>query len=322
MPVTQKSISGVAFLGFEEKVHFLEEELLDRFKIEKSEIIQYGDILYLPNLTEKIKPFWASTVFLSPFKIEFNSISEAAQALKNIQRNWASYQFNCFRRASLIQEKLPYINTKPKAFPFSVPKSNVGIWTLLDEHTILASNETTSFFPAGKFQLIEDHENPPSRAYLKIQEAIVQFESFFGEIPQKNQRCFDAGACPGGWTWALVQLGCSVFAVDRSPLVPDLMANPQVTFLTHDAFTLKPADIGDFDWVFSDVICYPKRLLEWIKMWLKQEKVPNMICTIKMQGETNWALIEEFEAIAGSKVVHLNYNKHELTWLYKVDKNL
>ena len=35
-----------------------------------------------------------------------------------------------------------------------------------------------------------------------------------------------------------------------------------------------------------------------------------------MQGETDWNIIAEFEKIPGSRVVHLNYNKHELTFMY------
>ena len=40
-----------------------------------------------------------------------------------------------------------------------------------------------------------------------------------------------------------------------------------------------------------------------------------MICTIKMQGEIDWPLIQKFADIPGSRIVHLNYNKHELTWI-------
>ena len=94
------------------------------------------------------------------------------------------------------------------------------------------------------------------------------------------------------------------------------MENPLVTFVAHDAFTLKPEDLGHFDWIFSDVICYPERLLEWIKMWLGSGLVDNMICTIKMQGEIDWNLVAEFQKIPDSRVVHLNYNKHELTFIH------
>ena len=140
------------------------------------------------------------------------------------------------------------------------------------------------------------------------------------ELPHKGQTCFEAGASPGGWTWVLVNLGAKVFAVDRAELASELMKNPLVKFQAHDAFSLKPDDIekenGKIDWVFSDVICYPERLLQWINMWLEYNPDLNMICTIKMQGDINWQLVKKFEEINGSKIVHLNYNKHELTWIH------
>lgn len=89
-------------------------------------------------------------------------------------------------------------------------------------------------------------------------------------------------------------LGARVLAVDRSPLAPSLAGRANIRFLRHDAFTLKPEELGPMDWVFSDVICYPARLLEWIRRWLDSGLCRNMICTIKMQGEIDWALIREF----------------------------
>jgi 23S rRNA (cytidine2498-2'-O)-methyltransferase len=252
----------------------------------------------------------------NPFLLNFESIGNAANALKEIQRNWAPYQFTCFRRAQLIQEKLPYVNLKDRKFPVLIPNSPMGLYTLINEHTLIASAKTSSFVPAGRIRFIEDHENPPSRAYLKIQESLTVANSFLGaDLPNENSKCFEAGACPGGWTWVLVGLGAFVHAVDRAELAPSLMENPLVKFQAHDAFTLKPTEIGPVDWVFSDVICYPERLLKWIKEWLESGMTKNMICTIKMQGEIDWQLIKEFEAIPNSYICHLNYNKHELTWI-------
>ena len=193
----------------------------------------------------------------------------------------------------------------------------MGLWTLIDEHTMIASSKTTSTLPAGTLHFIEDHENPPSRAYLKIQESLTMANLLNGTpLPKPGQHCFEAGACPGGWTWVLVELGAFVHAVDRAPLADTLMNNPLVKFQAHDAFTLKPEELAPVDWVFSDVICYPERLLEWIKKWLTFKPDLNMICTIKMQGEINWPLIQEFADIPDSRIIHLNYNKHELTWLH------
>lgn len=309
----------IAFLPFPEQTELLLSELESRFNINLKPSARYGQLLYYEDFPDLngVYPYWARTVMLEPFFLNFKTIGEAANHLKEIQRNWAPYQYTCFRRAQLIQDKLPYINLKDRKFPVKIPQSPIGLYTLIDENNLIASAKTTSFLPAGSLPFIEDHENPPSRAYLKIQESLTMANLLNGTpLPDQNSSCFEAGACPGGWTWVLVNLGAKVYAVDRAELAPELMKNPLVKFQAHDAFTLKPEEIGPIDWLFSDVICYPERLYEWINMWLKYNPDLNMICTIKMQGQINWPLIQQFADIPGSKIVHLNYNKHELTWIH------
>ena len=46
---------------------------------------------------------------------------------------------------------------------------------------MIASAQTSSFIPAGRIRFVEDHENPPSRAYLKVQESLTIANSFLGE---------------------------------------------------------------------------------------------------------------------------------------------
>lgn len=317
---------NIAFLSFPQSVSILLSELEKRFGITQKPTKQYGELLYFEDFNEELLknsegitqyPYWAKTTMTGPFFLHFETISQAAGHLKNLQRNWAPYQFTCFRRAELIQQKLPYINLKDRKFPVEIPASPIGLYTLIDEHNLIASAKTTSFLPAGTLQFIEDHQNPPSRAYLKIQESLTMANLLNGtKLPDENSRCFEAGACPGGWTWVLVGLGSQVYAVDRAELAPELMKNPLVTFQAHDAFTLTPQEIGPVDWVFSDVICYPERLLQWIKKWLSFNPDLNMICTIKMQGQVDWTLIQQFQDIPASHILHLNYNKHELTWIH------
>lgn len=332
-----EELDGCAFLAFPEMGDFLRDELRGRFGISDSDLVWHGDLAMCENFSPSddvsanaeasaggaetsasgSAPYFCRTAMTKPFLLRFDSIGEAASALKSLQRNWAGYQFHFFRRAALIQEKLPYINLKTRDFPAKIPRSPVGLYTLLDEHTMLASCETASFLPAGKIEFNEDHENPPSRAYLKLWEALTMMQLLFGvELPKAGERCFDAGACPGGWTWVMTQLGCDVFAVDRSELAPALMANEHVTFRAHDAFTIEMADVGECDWLLSDVICYPERLYEWLQKWLSSGLARNVICTIKMQGEIDWKIVQKFAEIKNSKVLHLNYNKHELTFIH------
>ena len=171
---------GIAFLAFPEQKDILISELKDRFGIEQNMSLSgltrqsafYGDLLYYPDKAAFLQasggkyPYWARTCMTDPFILQFDSIGQAAGELKKLQRNWAPYQFTCFRRAQLIQEKLPYINLKERKFPVKIPASPMGLYTLIDEHTMIASAATTSPLPAGTLHFIEDHENPPSRARL------------------------------------------------------------------------------------------------------------------------------------------------------------
>jgi 23S rRNA (cytidine2498-2'-O)-methyltransferase len=260
--------------------------------------------------------FWYRNSWLEPFRLEFASIGEAAAVLRSIQRNWAALPLACFRRAALIGEKLPPLSARPRPFPWIIPAAPVGNWTLLDGHTLIGSSRCSSPFPGGIIEFDEDKNGPPSRAYLKLWEALTRL----GRRPGPGDRCLDAGASPGGWTWALARLGAEVIAVDRAPLEERIGTMPGVTYIKHDAFTLRPEDIGPVDWLFSDVICYPPRLYEWVAKWLASGLCRNFVCTIKLQGtpegrEVDFETPRRFAAIPGGQVVHLYHNKHELTWM-------
>jgi 23S rRNA (cytidine2498-2'-O)-methyltransferase len=258
------------------------------------------------------KARWARNIWLDPLIIDFASVGEAARALRAIQRNWAPCPSRLHRRTALIVEKLPPLPLKPKAFPFALPDVPMGAFALLDEGRLIAAPACTSPFPNGEFEFQEDREGPPSRAYRKLWEALV----LAGRMPAPGETCLDAGASPGGWTWALANLGAQVTAVDRADLEPRIAALPNVKVMRHDAFTLSPRDLGPVDWLFSDVICYPPVLYAWIEKWLESGLARNFVCTIKMQGaEFDRAATERFEAVPGSRVVHLWHNRHELTWI-------
>jgi hypothetical protein len=142
---------------------------------------------------------WAANVWLDPQEIRITSISDAAAKLRAIQRNWALYAPELYRRATLIQGRLPKISAKPLVFGAPVPASPLGSWTLLDAETILAAPHCTNPFPSGEIRFIEDRSGPPSRAYLKLWEALT----LLGRRPEPGEICLDLGSSPGGWSWAL-----------------------------------------------------------------------------------------------------------------------
>jgi len=254
---------------------------------------------------------WAANVWHDCIELPVASIGTAAKALRDIQRNWAMYAPVHHRRAALIQERLPHVSAKPVVFPAAAPTAPLGSWTLLAPDRMLAAASCTAPFPNGELELVEDKVGPPSRAYLKLWEALVRLRRW----PQPGERCLDLGACPGGWTWVLARLGAHVIAVDKAPLDPRVAAMPGVEWRGESAFGLDPASVGPVDWLFSDVICYPARLLRLVERWRASGLVRNFVCTIKFQGETDHETARAFAAIPGASVLHLHQNKHELTFL-------
>ena len=253
---------------------------------------------------------WAANVWRDPVRLPIRSIADAARQLRAIQRNWALYSFAHHRRAALIAEQLPKVSAKPLTFGEAAPTAPLGSWTLLDPETVLAAPSCSSPFANGEARFVED-KAPPSRAYLKLWEAFT----LLGVRPKPGETCLDLGASPGGWSWVLARLGARVIAIDKAPLDPRVLAFPNVEQRQESAFALDPAAIGAVDWLFCDVVCYPKRLLALVEKFLAAGTVRNFLCTIKFQGETDFATQARFAAIPGSRLIHLHANKHELTWL-------
>lgn len=258
-----------------------------------------------------LRAAWAANIWHDCVELPVASIGTAAKSLRDIQRNWAMYAPLHHRRAALIQEKLPHVSAKPVIFPAAAPTASLGSWTLLAPDRLLAAAACSSPFANGEVELVEDKVGPPSRAYLKLWEALVRLRRW----PQPGERCLDLGASPGGWTWVLAKLGAEVVAIDKAPLDPKVAAMPGVEWRGESAFGLEPASVGAIDWLFSDVICYPARLFRLVERWRASGLVKNFVCTIKFQGETDHETAAAFATLPGAEVLHLHNNKHELTFM-------
>jgi len=273
-------------------------------------IIAQYDRLFLCE-GEPVDSVWAQNIWVNPQWISFDSIKDAATKLKTMQRNWTGFHFAHHRRLELITQQLPYISDKRLAFMAEVPKSPMGAFTLIEPNLMLAASHTSSPWPHGRMEFNEDKESPPSRAYLKLWEIFTRLQI----TPKPGEICMDLGASPGGWTWVLAGLDANVIAFDRAPLTENLMADPRVQFKKGDAFAAQPSEYPQVDWIFSDLICYPEKLLEYLQPWLLDSKPRNFVCTIKLQGENPYEVLNKFKAINHSQIIHLYHNKHEVTWI-------
>jgi 23S rRNA (cytidine2498-2'-O)-methyltransferase len=256
---------------------------------------------------------WAQDVWLAPQHQRIASINEAANALRAVQRNWVPLGDAHHRRLSLVGEALPPIKARAWTFPSPLPDAPMGAYTLLSRDRLLFSATRSSPFPHGEIEFAEDREGPPSRAYRKLWEVFTLLQ----QHPAPGERCIDMGASPGGWTWVLAKLGAQVTSVDKAPLAPEIAALRNVRSIVGSAFAQRPEDHAHapFDWFFSDVICYPARLLAMVQAWMAAGAAKRFVCTIKFQGETDHETVAAFAAIPGSRLLHLAHNRHELTWV-------
>ena len=270
----------------------------------------HGRLAISPN--PPIASVWALDVWTAPVLYPVVSVKSAADILRGMQRNWAAYGAEHYRRMALIEARLPPVKARRLVFPEAAPTGHLGAWTLLAPGLMLASPTKTSPFVNGECLFVEDRVGPPSRAYLKLWEACTRL----GVWPQPGDACIELGASPGGWTWALARLGASVTAIDRAPLDPAVASMPGVTWRAGDAFSVPPEPA---DWLFSDIIAYPDRLTEMITAWIASGQVARIICSIKFQGETDHAAARALAAIPRAKLLHLFHNKHEVTFFWSRD---
>lgn len=298
----------MAFTGYLAPID-LEHELADELAVGGVAVTARHDRLFLSE-SKPIEARWAANTWHDVQRIPVTSIGHAAKELKAMQRNWSGYAPYHTGRAGLISEKLPFVSAKPIELGGLAPTAPLGSWMLLEPTIMLAARDCSDPFPNGEARIPDLQDGPPSRAYQKLWEALVRARRW----PAPGEQCLDLGASPGGWTWVAAQTGAKVTAIDKAPLAGNVDAMPNVTWQQGSAFALEPEGRPPVDWLFSDVICYPGRLLNLVQRWVEAGAARNIVCSIKFQGATDHGIVAEFAAIEGARVRHLHHNKHELTF--------
>ncbi|QJR79684.1 23S rRNA (cytidine(2498)-2'-O)-methyltransferase RlmM [Alteromonas pelagimontana] len=165
----------------------------------------------------------------------------------------------------------------------------------------------------------------PSRSTLKLEEAILtmltaaQQQSVF----RAGGRAVDLGACPGGWTYQLVQRGQFVEAVDNGSIDDALMASGQVEHFAADGFTYRP-QFGRVDLLVCDMIEQPERVAKLMGDWLvkgwAEHAIFNLKLPMKRRYETVTTAIDglqkRLQNISGNFNLnhrHLYHDRDEIT---------
>lgn len=293
-------------------IYVVKPEFLENLREELDDVLNIVDDLVFSS-HKKINICFAQDIWLEPKTVTFQSISEAVNILRQAGKFWYLHPISNVRRSRLIEEQLRQYSSLAQPFPIEDEIPSIGGFSLLDKNTLVFSALRLKKWPEGKCYFIEDKINPPNRAYLKLWEALT----LLGKYPKQGDSVLDLGASPGGWTYVMQSLGAKVTAVDKASLDPNIAKLPGIIYLKQSAFAIEPAEWDhSYDWVLSDIACYPDRAYALIMKWIASGKAKQMIFTIKLQGKIDLATIKKFQEIPNSYITNLFYNKHEATFFY------
>lgn len=304
------------------------EEVRDEFRREAARrgiefLAEVGEYSLAPEDSPDLA--WATDIAWRAYEVEVPSIVQGAKNLKAAASNagvksprWTRIEGLHHRRAALVAENLPRGEPPALSFARGVKREKAAAplagFFLISPDRAVAVFDSLGPYAGGQFPFAEEKRGPPSRAYLKLWEICARLEAAGVRPPHAGASTVDLGSCPGGWTWALAELGAEVLSVDGAPIDPAVARRPEVTFMKGDAFRLAPRKA---DWLFSDMICEPKRLPELIEKW-RTAGVERFALSVKFKGGAdspeNADAVERLRAIPGGKLRHLRQNKHELTW--------
>ncbi|CED61765.1 Ribosomal RNA large subunit methyltransferase M-23S rRNA 2'-O-ribose methyltransferase rlmM [Moritella viscosa] len=182
----------------------------------------------------------------------------------------------------------------------------------------------------------------PSRSTLKLEEAFHTF------IPADQwdkriggaMRAVDLGACPGGWTYQLVQRSMFVVAIDNGAMADSLMETGQVKHFEEDGFKYEPAkttiawtnrklngnkikvpENPPVDMLVCDMIEKPERVARLMCKWLLNAWCKEAIFNLKLPLKRRYHTLEDCLAILDKQLddrfviqaKHLYHDRDEVT---------
>ncbi len=112
----------------------------------------------------------------------------------------------------------------------------------------------------GNHPLIPLPESAPSRAYLKLEEAIHRFRPEF----RKGMEVLEVGCSPGGATSAMLSRGIRVMGVDPKRMDRQIESNPAYRHVLKTAKTLVDQDLKSVnpEWLVLDINLAPLEALD------------------------------------------------------------
>ncbi|MDH5485780.1 MAG: 23S rRNA (cytidine(2498)-2'-O)-methyltransferase RlmM [Gammaproteobacteria bacterium] len=133
----------------------------------------------------------------------------------------------------------------------------------------------------------------PSRSTLKLDEALKTMLSSDEQqrYLQNGMSAVDLGACPGGWTWQLVNRGMRVTAIDNGAMNEELMASGLVTHIRADGFKFTPEI--PVDWLVCDMVERPLHISRLMARWLSEGLCRYAVFNLKLPMKQRYDIVQQ-----------------------------
>lgn len=180
--------------------------------------------------------------------------------------------------------------------------------------------------PAGG--VITHPPEAPSRAYLKVEEAIRWFQ-----LPVRDgDVALELGSAPGGVVYALLARGLKVVGVDPGEMAPVVAKNSRFKHLAMSAFDIRESDLPKrIDWVLLDMNTEPELGLRAIDHVARFGRAPTYgaILTLKLNQPSFTKRIPELvHRVRSNRIFarvyakQLTSNRREITVVALTEKGL
>lgn len=129
---------------------------------------------------------------------------------------------------------------------------------------------------------ITQPENSPSRAYLKIAEALV-----LKNININNTQILELGSAPGGASMRMLELGAKVIGIDPGAMDEIILDNPAFTHILESVQKVNSSDLPEkIDWLVNDMnIPFEQSIEESLRlMKLRARSIQGAFITIKLSN--------------------------------------
>ncbi|MEZ0310686.1 MAG: SAM-dependent methyltransferase [Myxococcota bacterium] len=167
----------------------------------------------------------------------------------------------------------------------------------------------------------------PSRAYLKVEEAI----RWFGLSLREGDIAVELGSAPGGVVYALLARGLKVTGIDPGEMAPAVKANKRFTHLAMSAFDVRENNLPKrVDWLLLDMNTEPELGLRAVEHQIKLGRMPTygVILTLKLNQPSFSTRIPELVNRVRSRGFPIVYakqltaNRREITLVGLTDRGL